>query len=97
MGLQSLSQGSRIRAWNGEGWAGSRCGVLETETKVCGGTGYTVEILDRAWAVETHGLELRCSVTRSVTLCIDSINCRNKNGLLGEPINYDKDGVETRG
>ena len=43
MGLQSLSQGSQIRAWNGEGWAGSRCGVPETETKVCGGTGYAVE------------------------------------------------------
>ena len=27
MGLQSLGQGSWIRAQNGEGWAGSRCGV----------------------------------------------------------------------
>ena len=43
MGLQSLGQGSRIRARNGEGWAGSRCGVLKMETKVCGGTGYAVE------------------------------------------------------
>ena len=43
MGLQNLGQGSRIRAWNGEGRAGSRCGVLETETKVCGGMGYVVE------------------------------------------------------
>ena len=43
MGLQSLSQGSQIRARNGEGQAGSRCGVPETETKVCGGTGYAVE------------------------------------------------------
>ena len=42
-GLRSLGQGSWIRAWNGEGWAGSRCGVLETETKVCGGMGYMVE------------------------------------------------------
>ena len=42
MGLQSLGQGSQIRAWNGEGWAGSRCGVPKTETKVCGGTGYMV-------------------------------------------------------
>ena len=42
MGLQSLSQGSQIRAWNGEGRAGSRCGVPKTETKVCGGTGYMV-------------------------------------------------------
>ena len=45
-GLQSLGQGSRIRTWNGEGWAGSRYGVLETETKVCGGTGYMVEVLE---------------------------------------------------
>ena len=41
-GLQSLGQGSWIRAWNGEGWAGSRCGAPKTETKVCGGTGYMV-------------------------------------------------------
>ena len=45
-GLQSLSQGSRIRVWNGEGWAGSRCGVPKTETKVCGGMGYTVGDLE---------------------------------------------------
>ena len=43
MGLQSLGQGSWIRARNGEGRAGSRCRVLKTETKVCGGTGYAVE------------------------------------------------------
>ena len=42
-GLQSLGQGSRIRAQNGEGWAGSRCGVPKTETKVCGEAGYVVE------------------------------------------------------
>ena len=42
-GLRSLGQGSRIRAQNGEGRAGSRCGVLKMETKVCGGMGYTVE------------------------------------------------------
>ena len=42
-GLQSLGQGSRIRARNGEGQAGSRCGVLKTETKVCGRAGYMVE------------------------------------------------------
>ena len=43
MGLRSLGQGSWIRARNGEGRAGLRCGVLKTETKVCGGTGYAVE------------------------------------------------------
>ena len=44
-GLQSLGQGSQIRAQNGEGWGGSRCGVLKTETKVCGRAGYVVEDL----------------------------------------------------
>ena len=38
-GLRSLGQGSRIRARNGEGQAGSRCGVPKTETKVCGRAG----------------------------------------------------------
>ena len=42
-GLQSLGQGSWIRARNGEGWAGSRCRVPKMETKVCGKAGYTVE------------------------------------------------------
>ena len=42
-GLRSLSQGSRIRARNGEGQAGSRCRVPETETKVCGRAGYAVD------------------------------------------------------
>ena len=42
-GLRTLSQGSWIRAWNREGWAGSRCGVPKTETKVCGGMGYAVK------------------------------------------------------
>ena len=40
----TLGQGSRIRARNGEGRAGSRCGVPKTETKVCGGTGYAVDV-----------------------------------------------------
>ena len=43
MGLQSLSQGSQIRARNGEGQAGSRCGVRKMGTKVCGRAGYVVE------------------------------------------------------
>ena len=42
-GLQSLSQGSWIRARNGEGWVGLRCGVPKMETKVCEGMGYAVE------------------------------------------------------
>ena len=45
-GLQSLGQGSRIRARNGEGWAGSRCGVPKMGTKVCGRVGYVVEDLE---------------------------------------------------
>ena len=67
MGLHSLGQGSWIRAQNRGGQAGSRCGVLEMETKVCGETGYAVEILDRAWVLEMRGLEFRCSVTLCVT------------------------------
>ena len=43
--LQSLGQGSWIRAQNGEGWAGSRCGVPEMGTKVWGRAGYAVEDL----------------------------------------------------
>ena len=36
MGLRSLSQGSRIRVWNGEGRAGSSMRSFENRTKVCG-------------------------------------------------------------
>ena len=39
MGLQSLGQGSRIRAEKGEGRTGSRCGVPKMETKICGRAG----------------------------------------------------------
>ena len=46
MGLQSLGQGSQIRARNGEGQAGLRCGVPKMESKVCGRAGYTVEDLE---------------------------------------------------
>ena len=66
MGLQSLGQGSQIRARNGEGRAGSRCGVPKMETKVCGRMGYWWEILERAWVMGTHGSEFWCGVTRSV-------------------------------
>ena len=46
MGLQ---QGSQIRARNGEGQAGSRCGVLKMETKVCRRVGYMVEDFRMSW------------------------------------------------
>ena len=46
MGLQSLGQGSRIRARNGEGRAGLRCGVPKMGTKVWGRAGYVVEDLE---------------------------------------------------
>ena len=46
MGLQSVSQGSWIRARNGEGRAGSRCGVLKTETKVVEGQDMQWKILE---------------------------------------------------
>ena len=45
MGLQSLGQGSRIRAQNGEGQAGSSMRSSENGTKVCGWMGYAVEDL----------------------------------------------------
>ena len=44
MGLRSLGQDSQIRAQNGEGRAGSRCGVLKMETKV-------VEGWDTRWKI----------------------------------------------
>ena len=43
MGLQSLSQGSGIRAWNREGQAGSSMQSSKNGTKVCGWMGYAVE------------------------------------------------------
>ena len=46
MGLRSLGQGSQIRAQNGEGRAGSRCGVPKMGTKVCGRVGYVVKDLE---------------------------------------------------
>ena len=49
MGLQSLGQGSQIRARNGEGRAGLRCGVPKMETKVCGRAGYGVEDFRMSW------------------------------------------------
>ena len=36
MGLETLGQGSRIRARNREGWAGSSMRSSENGTKVCG-------------------------------------------------------------
>ena len=42
-GLQSLSQGSQIRARNREGRVGSSMQSSENGTKVCGWMGYAVE------------------------------------------------------
>ena len=47
-GLQSLGQGSWIRARNGEGQAGSRCEVPKMETKV-------VEGRDTQWKGRIRG------------------------------------------
>ena len=60
MGLQSLSQGSRIRARSGEGQAGSRHGVPKTETKVVGGRDTRWKVLEGAWVMGTRGSEFRC-------------------------------------
>ena len=67
-GLQSLGQGSWIRAWNGEGRGGSGMWSSENGTKVCGWMGYAVEGF--RVVVGTRGSEFRCGVTRSVTLDI---------------------------
>ena len=61
-GLQSLSQGSRIRVWNGEGQAGLSIWSSENGTKVCGW------ILEQVWVMGMCGSEFWCGVTRSVTL-----------------------------
>ena len=44
-GLQSLSQGSWIRVWDGQGWAGTSMRSSKNRTKVCGWMGYVVEDL----------------------------------------------------
>ena len=36
MGLRSLGQGSRERAWNGEGWPGLAIQSSKNRIKVCG-------------------------------------------------------------
>ena len=59
-GLRSLGQGSRIRAWSGEGQAGSRHRGLKTETKVVGGWNTRWKVLEGAWVMGTHGSEFRC-------------------------------------
>ena len=41
-GLWSLGQGSQIRVWNGEVWAGSSTWSSKNRTKVYGWRGYTV-------------------------------------------------------
>ena len=41
-GLQSLSQGSRKRVWDGEGRVGSSTRSSKNRTKVCGWIGYAV-------------------------------------------------------
>ena len=68
-GLRSLGQGSQIRAWNGEGRAGSRHGVPKTETKVVEGQDTRWKVLEGAWVVGMRGSEFQCYTecnTRSV-------------------------------
>ena len=60
MGLRSLGQGSLIRAWNGVGRAGLRCGVLKTEIKVVEGQDMWWKVLGGAWIVRTRGSEFWC-------------------------------------
>ena len=67
-GLQSLGQGSHIRARNREGRAGLRCGVPKMELRFVDGWDMWWKILERVWVVGTCGLEFQCGVTRSVTV-----------------------------
>ena len=48
-----------MRARSGEGRAGSRQGVLKTETKVVGGRDTRWKVLEGAWVVGTPGSEFR--------------------------------------
>ena len=56
-GLQSLGQGSRIRAWNREGRAGLRCRVPTMETKVVEGRDMRWKVLEGTWVMGTCELE----------------------------------------
>ena len=49
-----------MRAWSGEGQAGSRHGVPKTETKVVGGQDTWWKVLEGAWVVGMRGSEFRC-------------------------------------
>ena len=60
MGLQSLGQGSWIRAQNGEGRAGSRRGVPKMEAKVVEGWDMWWKVLEGAWVMGMRGSEFRC-------------------------------------
>ena len=60
MGLQSLGQGSQIRVRNGEGRAGSRCGVPKMETKVVEERKMRWKVLEGAGVVGTRESEFRC-------------------------------------
>ena len=59
-GLRSLGQGSRIRAQNGEGRVGSRCGVPKMETKVVEGWDTRWKVLEGAWVMGMRGSEFQC-------------------------------------
>ena len=87
-GLQSLGQGSQIRARSGEGWAGSRHGVLETETKVVGGWDTLWKVLERAWVVGTQGSEFRCCTECNKQLANGLI--RPTHFLSGAPVLFIK-------
>ena len=60
VGLQSLGQGSQIRARSGQGRAGSRHRVPKMETKVVGGRDTRWKVLEGAWVVGTRGSEFQC-------------------------------------
>ena len=58
--MPKIGQGSRIRAQNGEGQVGLRCGVPKMETKVVEGRDVWWKILEGAWVVGTRESEFQC-------------------------------------
>ena len=73
-GLQCLGQGSRIRAMNGEGRAGLRCGVLGMGTKVWRGWDMQWKVLEGAGVVGTRESEFRCYTECNTPIRLPFIN-----------------------
>ena len=83
-GLQSLSQGSQKRVWDGEGRAGLSTWSSKNRTKVCGWMGYAVG-------------DLRTSSGCGEVWIRVPVQCYmecNKNGLCNQTQRLDSGGLE---